>query len=61
MVEDALKQYFETGEISVSSMLVGTLTEVGMGNLISEKYVKESLRGSYKCCKCCRTKVDGFK
>ena len=43
MVEDALKQYFETGEISVSSMLVGTLTEVGMGNLISEKYVKKAL------------------
>lgn len=43
MVEDALKQYFETGEISISSMLVGTLTEVGMGKLIGEKYVKKAL------------------
>ena len=43
-MEEALKQYLGYGEISISSMLVGTLTEVGMGNLIGEKYVKKALR-----------------
>lgn len=43
MMEEALKQYIGDGEISISSMLVGTLTEVGMGNLIGEKYVKKAL------------------
>ncbi len=42
-MEEALKQYLGYGEISISSMLVGTLTEVGMGNLIGEKYVKKAL------------------
>lgn len=43
MVENALSQYIETGKISISSMLVGVLTEVGMGKLIGEKYVKKAL------------------
>lgn len=43
MIEDALKQYIGEGDISISSMLVGTLTEVGMGNLIGEKYIKKTL------------------
>ena len=43
MMEDALKQYLSYGEISISSMLVGTLAGVGMGNLIGEKYVKKAL------------------
>ena len=43
MIEDALKQYIGEGDISISSMLVGTLTEVGMGNLIGEKYIKKAL------------------
>ena len=43
MVGEALSQYIETGEISISSMLVGALTEVGMGKLIGEKYVKKAL------------------
>ena len=43
MVEEALSQYIETGKISISSMLVGALTEVGMGKLIGEKYVKKAL------------------
>ena len=43
MMEDVLKQYLGDGEISISSLLVGTLTEVGMGNLIGEKYIKKAL------------------
>ena len=43
MVGEALSQYIETGEISISSMLVGALAEVGMGKLIGEKYVKKAL------------------
>ena len=42
-MEEALKQYLGDGGISISSMLVGTLAGVGMGNLIGEKYVKKAL------------------
>ena len=43
MVGEALSQYIESGKISISSMLVGALTEVGMGKLIGEQYVKKAL------------------
>ena len=43
MVGEALSQYIETGKISISSMLVGALAEVGMGKLIGKQYVKKAL------------------
>lgn len=44
MIEDALKQYIGDGDISISSMLVGTLTEVGRGKLIGEKLFGKTVR-----------------
>ena len=43
MVGEALSQYIGSGKISISSMLVGALAEVGMGKFIGEQYVKKAL------------------
>ena len=42
VLEDALGQYIERGQISVSSMLIAVLTKTGMNKLLSDRFIRKA-------------------